>query len=132
MWVVLKQDSVLISLSPIFSALSQKGYTEFEDGGVLIEGIPVQFLPVATALQFETYDQARTEIIQGVSCHIPTLEHLMAIMLDVGRPKDQIRLLLCIESPSFNYQAFIPILKRHHLEEKWEHFCSKNQIEINN
>lgn len=130
-WVVLKQAGLLISLTPIFSALSERGYDEFEDGGIIIEGIPVQFLPVATSLQTETYEQARTEFIRGVPCHIPTLEHLMAIMLDIGRPKDQLRLLMCLESPTFNFQAFIPILKRHQLEEKWKLFCSKNQIEIN-
>lgn len=42
-----------LTLEPIFSYLRRAGYTEFEDEGVLIEGWPVQFLPVASDLDVE-------------------------------------------------------------------------------
>jgi hypothetical protein len=52
--VALERDSGqeilgLISLAPIFSYLKAKGYEEFRREGIVIEGWPVQFLPVTEA-----------------------------------------------------------------------------------
>lgn len=56
----------LLTLGPIFSYLRRAGYTEFEDEGVLIEGWPVQFFPVASDLDVEGLDQAIETEIENV------------------------------------------------------------------
>ena len=48
-----KRASGLILLTPIEKALAEMGYTERSDVGVVIEGWPVQFLPVASPLDEE-------------------------------------------------------------------------------
>lgn len=42
--------SLLVSLEPVLEYLKSHGYTEFEHGAVVIEGWPVQFLPVSDDL----------------------------------------------------------------------------------
>jgi hypothetical protein len=50
--------SGLILLTPIYDYLAKKGYTEHHKEGVLVEGWPVQFLPVADALDEEALSEA--------------------------------------------------------------------------
>src|SRR5712692_9131491 len=48
----------LAAITPLLDYLRARGYTEFRDEGILIEGWPVQFLPVADDLDAEGLDQA--------------------------------------------------------------------------
>src|SRR5216683_4349938 len=50
--------SGLITLEPVFSYLRNAGYAEFKSEGIVIEGWPVQFLPVASDLDLESLAQA--------------------------------------------------------------------------
>jgi hypothetical protein len=52
------RQSGLILLTPIEKALASMGYTERSDVGYMIEGWPVQFLPVASALDEEALEKA--------------------------------------------------------------------------
>src|SRR6266849_5472557 len=53
-----KRQSGLILLTPIEKALAKMGYTERTDVGYMIDGWPVQFLPVASALDEEALQKA--------------------------------------------------------------------------
>src|ERR1039458_8236226 len=53
-------DSGLLTLTPIFSALRSMGYTEFRAEGIVIGEWPVQFLPVASALDAEALRTAES------------------------------------------------------------------------
>jgi hypothetical protein len=57
-------------LDPAFSYLRRVGYAEFEDEGVLIEGWPVQFLPVASDLDVEGLDQAIEAEIESIKVRV--------------------------------------------------------------
>jgi hypothetical protein len=46
-------------------------------------------------------------------------EHLAAIALTVGRPKDRARLVYLVELPTFDRSKFSAILARYCLEERW-------------
>jgi hypothetical protein len=48
----------LLTLAPIYDALRARGYEEKENECVVIEGIPVQFLPAYNSLVEEALDQA--------------------------------------------------------------------------
>lgn len=56
-----KRASGLILLGPIENALAEMGYTQRSDVGYRIESWPVQFLPVASALDEEGLEQAIEE-----------------------------------------------------------------------
>ena len=66
----------LISLAPVYEALRARGYGE-EKETVVIEGVPVQFLPAYNALVKEALGQAREIDYDGVpaggtsGCHWP-------------------------------------------------------------
>jgi hypothetical protein len=60
-----RPKSGLITLAPIFAYLKAKGYQEHRKEGLVIEGWPVQFLPVASDLDAEALVQAQEVEIQS-------------------------------------------------------------------
>ena len=65
-FVVLPQSAGgLLSLAPLYEALRARGYTE-EGECVLIEGVPVQFLPAFNALLEEASMEARATLYEEV------------------------------------------------------------------
>jgi hypothetical protein len=51
--------SGLVTLAPILSYLKSRGYDQYRKEGLLIEGWPVQFLPLADDLDAEALAQAQ-------------------------------------------------------------------------
>lgn len=121
----------LITLAPVLSYLKSKGYGEFRKEGVLIEGWPVQFLPVANDLDAEAIEQAQDVEIKidqsqgSVRTRVLRPEHLVAIALRVGRPKDSIRIIQFLEAGVTNVQRLCEVLDRHHLADAWRAFCRR-------
>jgi len=113
-------NAPIISLSPIYKRLEQLGYFDFEKEEVLIDKWAVQFLPVSTGLEKEPLDKASEKVIEGETIRVFSQEHLMAICVSVGRPKDKIRLSQFIESDSYDKLVFQDLLERHGLKEKWK------------
>lgn len=97
--------------------------------GVVIEGWPVQFLPVASSLDAEAVEQAEAVEIPtseaGVSEPARALraEHVVATSLTVGRPKDFIRIHQYLEEKAVDLDALRRVLERHRLTGKWRAFC---------
>ena len=59
-FVVLPQtESGLLPLAPLYEALRGRGYLKEEGDCVLIEGVPVQFLPAYNALLEEALKEAQ-------------------------------------------------------------------------
>jgi hypothetical protein len=108
-------------LSPIYKFLRKKGYKEKKEH-VLIEGIPVQFIPVYDALSKEGVDQAQKTTYSGVSTKVLCSEHLIAIMLQVYRPKDKERIIMLFEQAKVDKRRLNAILKRHNLSKKYKDF----------
>jgi len=124
----------LITLAPILSYLKTKGYAEYRKEGLLIEGWPVQFLPVADDLDSEALQQAQeVEIMadeaQGsVKTRVLRPEHLVAISLRVGRPKDSIRIIQFLDAEAANVRRLCDVLNRHNLTDAWRAFCRRAGI----
>src|SRR5438552_5332659 len=90
-FILLQPDAArLISLAPVYEALRLRGYRE-EKECVLIEGVPVQFLPAYNSLIEEALNQAREIDYEGVPARVVRAEHLVAICLQTGRGKDRER-----------------------------------------
>ena len=109
----------LISLTPIYEALRTRGYRE-EQECVVIEGVPVQFLPAYNSLVEEALAEAREVDYEGVPMRVLRAEHLIAICLQSGRGKDRERVRLLREQGQPDPEYLADLLRRHKLEEKWK------------
>jgi hypothetical protein len=118
----------------IYSYLKARGYEEHRREGVVIEGWPVQFLPVAGTLDADALAQATEMDIQfgemqgSVRTRILRPEHLVATALRVGRPKDLIRITQFLEERAVDLKVLCELLGRHGLREMWRAFCGKAGI----
>jgi hypothetical protein len=109
----------LMLLAPIYEYLIARGYKakgEFID----IEGLPVQFLPVFNALTEEAVERARTIKYARVTTRIMRPEHLVAIMLATGRPKDYSRINMFVQHRAVDRRSLNAVLRRHDLLTKWQ------------
>jgi len=125
----------IITLAPIFSYLSEKGFVEHQKEGIIIEGWPVQFLPVASDLDAEALARAGeieipiSEAEGTVKTRILRPEHIVAISLGVGRPKDFLRIAQFLEEEAIDRKLLSDVLGRHGLTDAWRSFCSQAGID---
>jgi hypothetical protein len=129
-----RRRSGLILFAPIEKALTELGYSERTDLGVMIEGWPVQFLPVSSDLDQEALDSA-TEIDIGFSGD-PTLkarclraEHVVAVAIKLGRLKDLARVQAFLDQGAVDLRLLKQVLQRYDLMDNWLRFCAKAEIE---
>jgi hypothetical protein len=126
-----RPQSGLVTLQPVFTYLKKLGYDQFRAEGILIEGWPVQFLPVSNDLDAEALAQSIETEIQipdtdgAVRTRLLRPEHLVATALRVGRPKDFIRIAQFIESTAVDLSLLRSVLQRHKLTEAWQSFCHR-------
>jgi len=119
-FVLLPQsDSGLITLSPLYEALRERGYQE-EAECVLIEGVPVQFLPVYSALLEEALREAHETLYEQTPARVLRAEHLIAICVQTGRDKDRQRVRTFLEQASLDRSLLADTLQRHGLEAKFQ------------
>ncbi len=124
----------LVTLEPIFAYLRKRGYTEFTKQGIVIEGWPVQFLPLADDLDAEGLEEAaEIEIERGsgeppVKARILHAEHVVATALRVGRAKDLVRISQLLEERAVDLGALCKILERHNLRGSLSSFCRRSGI----
>ena len=109
----------LLTLGPLYEALRARGYTE-EDETILIEGVPVQFLPAYNSLVEEALNQAQEIMFENVPTRVLRSEHLIAISLQTGRGKDRERVRILREQAQLDMNFLASVLKRHQLDEKWK------------
>jgi hypothetical protein len=115
--------SLLVTLEPIFARLGELGFNQFEEEGLLVHGFPVQFLSASPGLETEAVESALVAEWDDHCVHVMLPEHLAAIALTVGRPKDRARLVYLVELPGFNRQLFADILSRHGLQKRWDEWA---------
>lgn len=122
-FVSFKKDdaNVLLNLSPVYDYLAARG-CRTESEYIIIASWPVQFLPTGNPLEEEALEQAMETQLDGVRTWVMTAEHLVAIALKLGRPKDYSRILQFIEAGILDSKKLDAILSRHQLLEKWEGF----------
>lgn len=110
-------------LRSIFNALRQRGYSQFNNQGlILIEGWPVDFVPVSNELQQEMLATAKMrQVGPNLNCKIALPEYLAAESVRVGRPdKDYSRAIQLRALPQFNEQLFQQVLNKFGLLSKWK------------
>jgi len=87
---------------------------------VLIEGVPVRFLPAYNALLEEALKEAQQIMYEDVPARVLRSEHLLAICLQTGRNDDPERVRILREQAKLDANFLAGVLKRHQLEEKWK------------
>jgi hypothetical protein len=129
-----EHKSGLILLTPIEKALADMGYNQRTDVGISVEGWPVQFLPVASALDEEALEKA-TELEIDLTGAPPLTarclraEHVVATAVKLGRLKDLARVQAFLEQKAVDLPALKDVLDRHQLMGQWLSFCAKADIE---
>ena len=89
---------------------------------VVIAGWPVQFLPPNSPLVEEALHQRAARDVGGIPTWIFSAEHLAAIALQAGRPKDKARLVQFIEAVALDTARFEDIVTSHHLTDALRRF----------
>jgi len=112
---------VLLSLSPVYDYLQAQGGT-LDGEYIVVDGWPVQFLPPADALDQEALEEAIETDLEGTRTWVMSAEHLIAIALRTGRPKDHNRILQFIEQNALDKEKLHAVLQRHGLASKWKLF----------
>ena len=115
-----KERKRVIDLSPIYNYLKNKGY-RWQGQWVVIEGIPVDFIP-ADELGEEAIKDAQQVEIQGVKTKVFKPEYLIASFLIAGRDKDTRKIQMLFEQTKVDKNKLINILDKHDLKEKAKNF----------
>ena len=110
----------LLTLAPLYDALRARGYSEQENECIMIEGVPVQFLPAYNALLEEALKDAQEIMYEDVPARVLRSEHLLAICLQTGRSKDRERARILREQAKLDQNFLAEVLSRHQLEGKWK------------
>ncbi len=114
-----KPDEKIISLSPIYEYLTGKKYS-WKGEHVMVEGFPVQFIPVESGIEREAIEGSREIIYSGIKTNIITAEYLIAIALKAGRRKDFEKVTRLFEQSDIEKVILKKILKEHGLLEKYK------------
>ena len=123
------EGSFLVSLEPIFKKLSEFGFSQFDEEGIIIHGMPVQFLEASSKLEVEAVNNADVSHWDGHTIRVMTPEYLAAIALSVGRPKDRARVVYLYSLQDFQLRKFKEILKHHSLTQTWLNWAKGLGIE---
>ena len=114
------EDSIDV-LSPIYRYLKEKGCKSKKEH-ILIEGVPVQFIPVYNDLVEEAV-QCSVEVKYGrIKTRVLGLEYLIAVMLQTYRRKDRERLVKVFEEAKIDLKLLKKILEKHGLYDKYVQF----------
>ncbi|MBI5788038.1 MAG: hypothetical protein HZA78_04185 [Candidatus Schekmanbacteria bacterium] len=118
-FVPAKETRGLITLSPIYDYLAEKGYPP-EREQVIIEGVPVQFIPVYNELVREAVENAVATKYKQTGMRVIKAEYLVAIMLQTFRPKDKERIIKFMDEAELDGEYLQKILQKYGLNEKYE------------
>lgn len=118
------EGALLVTLEPLYSRLADLGFNTFEEEGVLIAGFPVQFLSASPGLETEAIDSALVVSWDDHRMRVMRAEHLAALALSVGRPKDRARLVYLATLPNFDQSLLKDILSRHDLLKRWDEWAT--------
>lgn len=109
----------LITVAPIYDALRGRGYTD-EHECILIEGVPVQFLPAYNALVKEALAHGQEVTYEETTTRVLRPEYLLAISLQTGRDKDRERVRILREQAKLDRDFLLDVLRRYDLLGKWK------------
>jgi len=124
-FVAFPEDKLIVTLEPVYDYLKVKGYTVDKEH-IIVEGIPVQILPIYDDLVSEAAVTALSKKVGQQDVRVMQPEHLLAIMTKLSRPKDKIRVHLFLEQSTVDRPKLRAILSKYGLTEKWRKISTKS------
>ncbi len=109
----------ILTLDAIYQYLQQRGYTAVDEC-VLIAGVPVQFLVASSPLVVDAMADAQMQSYGAVQTVVMQPEYLVAIMLELLRPKDRVRIRQFLDQHILDQVRLQQIFHKHGLEKKWQ------------
>jgi hypothetical protein len=110
-------EPTIVSLAPLYRWATDRGYTAQAEH-VMIEGVPVHFLPTHNELADEAIERAVMLDYEGVSVRVVRPEYLVALYLEPGARtlKRRERAAALRESSAVDQTLLDDLLKRFNLE----------------
>lgn len=105
-------EKEIIVFKEIYDYLKTKGYTEWTGQWLVIEGIPVEFIP-AGGLAKEAVENAIETKFEGVQTKIISPEYLILLFLKAFREKDKIKIQLLLQQAEINMENLKNLLNRY-------------------
>jgi len=114
--VFLPNSGLLVSLAPIYGWAAKHAYRA-EKEHVVIEGMPVQFLPAHNELGDEAIHSAVAKEYEGVPVRVVRPEYLIALYLEgsAKTPKRRERAAALRESAGIDHSLLHDLMKRFNL-----------------
>jgi hypothetical protein len=112
------QSGLLLDMTPLYQTLRKKGFSSDAEH-ILIEGVPVQFLPAYNPLVEEAVREALTHDYEQVPVRVIGPEHLIAIALQTGGRQRQLRAAMVLEQGEVDRTRLRAILKMYGLSSDW-------------
>ena len=123
--VLMKDQTMgLLSLSPLYDWARKHDY-EMLDEHIVIEGIPVQFLPAYSNLITEAVENANQVELFGVQTFVMKPEYLMAIMFDTFRPKDRERPVKFFDEEKYSPELLKLLIGKYNLQKRYKEFRTR-------
>lgn len=127
-FVIVKPESQgkILSLVPIYDYLESKGYS-WKGEHIVIEGMPVQFIPADSGLEYDAVENAKDVTYSGIKARLLRAEYLIAIALKVGRRKDFEKIGRLTDQAKIDKNILKELLAKHHLLEKFERWKKESK-----
>jgi len=111
------EEATIVSLAPLYAWAAERGYMAQAEH-VMIEGVPVQFLPAHNSLAEKAIERAVSLEYEGVPVRVVRPEYLVALYLEPGARtlKRRERAAALMESSALDRAALDDLLKKFNLE----------------
>ncbi len=107
-------EKELVILSDIYEYLKDRGYNQWIGQWLIIEGVPVEFIP-AEGLAREALDNAITIEFEGIETRVISPEYLIALFLKAFREKDKAKIQLLLQQAEINMERLKLLLNKYNL-----------------
>lgn len=122
---VFSADKKIVDLSALYTFISNTVPCQVEKEYIVACGIPIQIITAEqNSLSEEAVLNAREVTYKSVKTRVVKLEYLIAIAIQLGRPKDIAKLPLMIEQGNPDKEELKKILEKYKLTEKWKAFTN--------
>lgn len=120
------KEKELILFSPIYEYLKRKGYNKWVGQWIIIEDVPVEFIPV-DGLSEEAVENAIEIEYEGVKTKVISPEYLIAMFLIVSREKDKRKIEMLLEQVEIDMKKLKQIVDKYNLTNKFKlYFKNRN------
>jgi len=113
----------IIILEPIYDYLKKNGYDKWTGQWIVIEGLPVEFIPAVGITKEALINAIKCEL-DGTETKVMTPEYLIALFLIANRYKDKMKLRLLLEQSEINTEKLTAILDKYGLNSRFELFIT--------